>query len=281
MRRSYRGFTLIELLVVIAIIAILAAILFPVFAQAREKARQTSCLSNLKQAATAVLMYTQDYDETFPLSLYLGLNGATPCSFTFYHGVAPYQKNGDIMRCPSHKPELNGNIGVQQAGMPPLCPSNPAAILLSYPFNFIVVEQGYPNLVFGGTAGDSRRTARSLAAIDFPAETALIYDGNITHQGGSANFRVFDSPIEPRHSETLNANYTDGHAKNVKSRKDMSCGTQCEGPRLDRQANVRVWKVSEQGPYVNCKQLFGLAGVDAAGNKIPTYGDGSRVNCAP
>ena len=64
------GFTLIELVVVIAIIAILAAILFPVFAKAREKGRQTSCLSNNRQYAAAMLMYTQDYDETFPMSVY-------------------------------------------------------------------------------------------------------------------------------------------------------------------------------------------------------------------
>src|SRR5215471_14245464 len=65
--RKQIGFTLIELLVVIAIIAILAAILFPVFAQAREKARQTSCLSNTKQLGTAIIMYIQDYDESHPM----------------------------------------------------------------------------------------------------------------------------------------------------------------------------------------------------------------------
>src|ERR687883_602422 len=64
--RRRDAFTLIELLVVIAIIAILAAILFPVFAQARAKARQTACLSNLKQIGTGLMMYTQDYDETYP-----------------------------------------------------------------------------------------------------------------------------------------------------------------------------------------------------------------------
>jgi len=66
-----RGFTLIELLVVIAIIAILAAILFPVFAKAREKARQSSCLSNMRQLGTALRMYCQDYDERYPLFGYV------------------------------------------------------------------------------------------------------------------------------------------------------------------------------------------------------------------
>jgi prepilin-type N-terminal cleavage/methylation domain-containing protein len=69
MRRTAKGFTLIELLVVIAIIAILAAILFPVFARAREKARQSSCLSNVKQITLGTQMYVQDYDEKFPFAL--------------------------------------------------------------------------------------------------------------------------------------------------------------------------------------------------------------------
>ena len=88
MRR--RGFTLIELLVVIAIIAILAAILFPVFARAREKARQTSCLSNLKQLALAVRMYVQDYDEVFPSSRVV-----PGCPFPDYGGSIPYMMIGE------------------------------------------------------------------------------------------------------------------------------------------------------------------------------------------
>ena len=101
-KRFANGFTLIELLVVIAIIAILAAILFPVFAQAREKARATSCMSNLKQQGTATYMYVQDYDETFPLALYFSNNGATPCTeLLSYHEIIPYQKNADIEKCPS------------------------------------------------------------------------------------------------------------------------------------------------------------------------------------
>src|SRR5436305_5829833 len=81
MRKQNRAFTLIELLVVIAIIAILAAILFPVFAQAREKARSISCLSNTKQLGLAVMMYVQDYDETFPLAFSAASLGATPTTY--------------------------------------------------------------------------------------------------------------------------------------------------------------------------------------------------------
>ncbi|MES2462392.1 MAG: prepilin-type N-terminal cleavage/methylation domain-containing protein [Armatimonadota bacterium] len=80
-----RGFTLIELLVVIAIIAILAAMLFPVFAQAREKARQTSCLSNQKQWSTAILMYVGDYDETYPLSMSFNPAASPPSWYTGVH----------------------------------------------------------------------------------------------------------------------------------------------------------------------------------------------------
>ena len=104
-----RGFTLIELLVVIAIIAILAAILFPVFARAREKARQSSCTSNVKQIALGVLMYVQDYDERFPPERN-GVDGPTwyrtgNIVYTTYGNyqplIFPYVKNYQVFMCPS------------------------------------------------------------------------------------------------------------------------------------------------------------------------------------
>ena len=102
-----RGFTLIELLVVIAIIAILAAILFPVFAKAREKARQASCMSNLKQIALGLLMYVQDYDERMPFVKILYPGHADPTEDPVDDPLAPmtvlnpYIKNNQIFVCPS------------------------------------------------------------------------------------------------------------------------------------------------------------------------------------
>lgn len=118
MKRRQSGFTLIELLVVIAIIAILAAILFPVFAQARAKARGVSCLSNIKQLTLGMTMYAQDYDEAFPQwhwdESYSGGSGKSPNNATslWWNAIYPYVKNAQIFTCPDD----NYNFTLRQDG---------------------------------------------------------------------------------------------------------------------------------------------------------------------
>src|SRR5438093_7190091 len=102
-RAKQQGFTLIELLVVIAIIAILAAILFPVFARARENARRSSCLSNLKQIGLGIMQYTQDYDEQFPKAWRGSGNGGSDATdkSKWMDMIFPYVKSEQIFNCPS------------------------------------------------------------------------------------------------------------------------------------------------------------------------------------
>jgi prepilin-type N-terminal cleavage/methylation domain-containing protein len=194
--QNYRrrvGFTLIELLVVIAIIAILAAILFPVFAQAREKARQASCLSNNRQYALATLMYVQDYDEALPYSAYL----QGTCVATFYWEVAPYVKNDQVTLCPSepNAMQLMALVGAPCSNTPPYT---------SYAVNSAVFVNGF----FPGAA------TTSLAAINRPAETAMSYDGNVT-PGAFPGQQV--QIVQARHNATFDTNFVDGHAKSIQA----------------------------------------------------------------
>lgn len=115
-----RGFTLIELLVVIAIIAILAAILFPVFAKAREKARQSSCCSNQKQIALAILQYCQDYDERMFNHCHMPRESNTADGnpdHCWPYCIAPYIKNTQVFRCPSNSTAFPNAIGLNFRGV--------------------------------------------------------------------------------------------------------------------------------------------------------------------
>lgn len=135
-----KGFTLIELLVVIAIISILAAILFPVFARARENARRTSCLSNIKQMGLALMQYTQDYDEGLPPTHITGYTGSYPDNTPWVSGnlywaqiLHPYHKSTQVFFCPSSpSPDRTdprrSNYGANEAVLP-IPPATPLKLV--------------------------------------------------------------------------------------------------------------------------------------------------------
>jgi prepilin-type N-terminal cleavage/methylation domain-containing protein/prepilin-type processing-associated H-X9-DG protein len=196
-----RGFTLIELLVVIAIIAILAAILFPVFAKAREKARQTSCLSNEKEIVLALLMYVQDYDERFPHCwngpAVPGVRGQT--CLGWQHVVQPYIKNSQIMKCPSY-PTNGWNPSDNQE------PNN-----FGYAWDYV-----YPT--YGANYNYIVGVWRALAEIAKPSETILISElwGDNVERAPSDQYYAGGSNIRASHNDGLNLGFCDGHAKWMK-----------------------------------------------------------------
>jgi prepilin-type N-terminal cleavage/methylation domain-containing protein/prepilin-type processing-associated H-X9-DG protein len=239
------AFTLIELLVVIAIIAILAAILFPVFAQAREKARQTSCLSNMKQVGLGLLMYTQDYDEQFPRADYSVPIGSpsllNPAATGTFSGrvnhykwpvwVLPYIKNTQVFFCPSRTRDQvawSGNGEIKGNGY---------ALNLSISGRPIAPTGENPSFLGGGLAG-----------VQAPADTWMLMElrNQVSYSHITSGGTLF--PVARRdswqpylmpggvvnkdnapHGEGLTFCYIDGHAKWMNVRTFLAnCPTAAE-----------------------------------------------------
>lgn len=245
--RSKRGrdaFTLIELLVVIAIIAILAAILFPVFAQAREKARGTSCLSNLKQIGLGINMYIQDYDGNYPMMQWWTRGASNQVvQMSWYASIYPYIKNGDhyadgtawgtdgIFACPS-RPRVQGGIygchqdlftdewvdGVNNANLPTsneVVVDKPASIIM-------VMENGITEGPWGWSRFSAWEWDLTNSGIGYNRGTGTASHDNADKDptfncdgaaSGSAVWAGCGMHARYRHTGTANMTFVDGHAK--------------------------------------------------------------------
>ena len=230
-----QGFTLIELLVVIAIIAILAAILFPVFAQARERARSASCLSNTKQLGLSEMMYVQDYDETFWSNPWPGNGSPIPnpanAGTTFWSDLLqPYIKNTGVFSCSS-----NSDVLLDTANyVPPAIPQGST--------HYYRVTYGFGEK---GVHGDQSRGVYTLADLQKPAQIVLLGDAIFAWnfyncqsdpektngvgsyyftRGVNLNGDDWSQYGKPRHFDGINFTYADGHSKYGKASKSPQSG---------------------------------------------------------
>jgi prepilin-type N-terminal cleavage/methylation domain-containing protein/prepilin-type processing-associated H-X9-DG protein len=203
--RTRRGFTLIELLVVIAIIAILAAILFPVFAQAREKARQTSCLSNMKQQGTAMMMYVQDYDDTYAQVWYQAGDGHWANVILPYLGQGGADATGKkwtkgIMVCPSALYKgWSYSMSTQIGGKPQAVVTRPAEIIS---FAETVQVKAWQS-----TAAHMETDKNCWGGENGTGVNPKVPDTDDAKEGS-----CYSLPRH-RHSDGLNLTFADGHAK--------------------------------------------------------------------
>jgi prepilin-type N-terminal cleavage/methylation domain-containing protein/prepilin-type processing-associated H-X9-DG protein len=214
MRVRRSGFTLIELLVVIAIIAILAAILFPVFAQAREKARQTACLNNCKQLGTSLMMYASDYDDTLPPCKIgssppfrhqcVDKSEGYPLYPSFWQdAVLPYTKSRGILRCPS-RPER----GYQPVKADQPVDGNPDSLR----FGYIGNHWAFVNRTDAGVVNGWYAHGRALATIAEPAALIFVLEG-WNNSCPEVRWRVEENLDCSVHNKGSTYIFCDGHAR--------------------------------------------------------------------
>ncbi len=235
---SRGGFTLIELLVVIAIIAILAAILFPVFARAREKARQTSCLSNVRQIMVAAKMYADDYGGLVA-ARWFDVTG-TGVYTTFMDQLYPYLRNQQILQCPS-------------LGAPVFDNRSPLELSTNYaPNDYHFTTYGYPAV---DTAMASPAQNRCYTFADVPIPSQTMYLGEPVYWATTTACRTMcpfcdgavttTNSLGDQHNGGSNVGYCDGHAKYIK--RDIACGGGFSNPEILRA--LYLWGHQYGGNY--------------------------------
>ncbi len=210
--RKTRGFTLIELLVVIAIIAILAAILFPVFARARENARKSSCSSNLKQLGMGALQYAQDYDERLPS--YRLASTDPGCRINWWDQIQPYVKNTQVLVCPS-QPTWSCGYGINGSHTGP-CGSNVSLAQIGRPAQAVMLAD---------MARDSTRACGGSLPRD-NVESGEIRLGYCPNDSGCVDLMGNGTGITNRHSGGSNISFCDGHVKWYQQSAAIAAGTQ-------------------------------------------------------
>jgi prepilin-type N-terminal cleavage/methylation domain-containing protein/prepilin-type processing-associated H-X9-DG protein len=220
-----KGFTLIELLVVIAIIAILAAILFPVFARARENARRASCQSNLKQMGLGLMQYTQDYDEKFPTT---SITLAGPTYVRWSGMIQPYIKSTQLFICPSDTGSYNQtNIGNGSSeGM-----SYGYSTYFNSSSNVAQASMVKPaeTIVFGdGTS----YVVKPAAADPFTGSASTQYPGLVWNSNENESSR----PVRYRHLEMANFAFADGHVKAMRKTNAEAVAATEDGSALSASA---------------------------------------------
>lgn len=226
LRMQPQGFTLIELLVVIAIISILAAILFPVFARARENARRASCSSNLKQIALGVLQYTQDYDEKFPLYNSNSAANATPSNpYGWADAIQPYLKSTQIFQCPSESTSaLVGAAGSPFAGQSD--PTQVGYTDYSYNARLSLTDNGFLSVTSQATLTQPTLTVLNCddyswlsMSFDWGCNVAAACDNPGVYSPGLAQIGN-GTKANNRHLSGANFSFADGHVKWYKSAGD-------------------------------------------------------------